>query len=191
MTTFTGPVNVKVLNAETTTIELHEGGSARFTDMVRASGGGQFGGTVSAAGDIFVSGNVRAAGGKVVYEQSVTVWEGATAGVTAAVIPAGGSIVGMTMFMKNTFPASAGATVTLNVGDSADADVYGTLTNVSSTAIFHAGQLTGCCARALSDLAAETNVIFKTIAASGTVSGGLNGASGAGNYIATVLYRKA
>lgn len=191
MTTFTGPVNVKRLDAETTTIEMHQGGSARFTDVVRASGGAQIGGTVSAAGDVFVSGNVRAAGGRVVYEQTVTVWEGATAGVTAAIIPAGGSILDIKMFMKNAFPASAGATVTLNVGDSADADVYGTITNLSATAIFHAGGITGCCARAFVDLAAETNVIFKTIAASGTVSGGANGASGAGNYIASVLYRKA
>lgn len=191
MTTFTGPVNVKRLDAETTTIEMHQGGSARFTDTIRASGGAQFGSTVSAAGDIFVSGNVRAAGGRTVYEQSVTVWEGATAGVTAAIVPAGGSIVDLKMIPRTTFPASAGATITLNVGDSADADVYGTLTNVSATAVFHAGMLAGCCARAFLNLASETNVIFKTIAASGTVSGGQNGAAGAGSFIATVLYRKA
>lgn len=185
MTTFTGPVNVRRLDSDVTAVSIEAAGSATFT------GDARFSGTVSAAGDIFVSGNLRSTGGRIIYEQSVTVWEGATAGVTAAIVPAGASIVDLKLIPRTTFPASAGATVTLNVGDSADADVFGTLTNVSATAVFHAGMLAGCCARAFLNLASETNVIFKTIAASGTVSGGQNGAAGAGSFIATVLYRKA
>ena len=69
MTTFTGPVHIRRLDSDTTAIRLDAGGSATFTDTVRASAGIQVGTAVTVDGTLNVSGastfvgKVTAAGG--------------------------------------------------------------------------------------------------------------------------------
>mgnify|MGYP001562934245 FL=1 len=106
-----------------------------------------------------------------------------------ATVPIGATLLNLSVINKSAF-GTAGATITLNVGDSTDVDIFGTLANCSSTSIHSWGGLTGVCAQSLADQTAERNVIIQTVAASGTVSGGQGGAAGAGAKIATVTWRK-
>jgi hypothetical protein len=181
MTTFRGPLHIKRAESEVTAVAIEAGGSATFTDSVRIQG------SLQVSGDVNVSGAINSGIGAGTYVQSTTVAEGATAGVTAAKIPAGGYLLDMNVWNVGAQTVgTAAATVNLLVGDGTDQDVFATMNNVSGAQFLGLAAMTGVCGRAMGPFAAETNIIVQTTVASGSISAASTGAK-----LVHTLYRRA
>lgn len=194
MTTFRAPFAVTQVQdtptvAEVTVQQVSARGSAtwlreqRFGATARFSAVAAFGVTAQFQSDINVSGRLLYPGlGAGLITSTVTVNEGSTTAVTAATLPVGAFISNMQLIRKAAM-GTAGATVNVLIGDSSDDDRFGNLTNISSSSIFITTGFSGTCGLAMTDLAAAANVLIKTTAVSGTVSGGAAGAAGAGQSL--------
>lgn len=181
MTTFTGPLKVKLLDAETTVAEIEVSGTAMFAAMTVV-------GALTVSGGLNVTGTAQVTQGgqtgKMELIQQVTIAQDNTAAAPAQlVLPSAANITDVLIDIETPFASPAGATAcNVDVQLASAANLIGRAV-VSASGRYDALTLGGVGNKALlRDLNADTTVqAFVSIQASNT-------AINAGQGILTVKY---
>ena len=165
MTTHVGPLHIKRLDSDVTAVAIEAGGSATFTDAVRANS------------DIIVSGQVQSGPtgqvGVMMLTQSATVLESMTAATQLMSLP--NAIVHDILYKRVNAGgfSTAAATVDILIGTSGDDDAFGRFGNVSANAaLSFTEDGTNVCGLALHNYTTQ-GLFVKVTAVSGVVSGAL------------------